>query len=77
MDFRYDGRARRWFQAIGPGADAHGAMQAKLRDFYGQHAHLVQVRPPTLDEETQYLRDEQPKESSCPTGRRGNPVGQE
>ena len=75
VDFRYDGRALRWFQAFGPGVDAHGAMQTKLCDLYGTRAQVVQVRPATLDEATQYLRDEQPKDSFCPSGRRANPVG--
>ena len=73
VDFRYDGRPRRWFRAFGPGVDAQAEMQARLRDLYGTHAQLVEVRPATPDEETQYLRDEQPMNSLCPTGRRGTP----
>ncbi len=75
VDFRYDGRPRRWFQALGPGVDAQATMQSKLRDLYGARAQLVEARPATTDEETQYLRDEQPRESVCPSGRRGNPRG--
>ena len=69
MDFRYDGRPRRWFKVCGPGADVRARMTTLLHDLYGERAKLVDVRMTTEDEETQYLRGEEPKNVFCPTGR--------
>ena len=68
VDFRYDGRPRRWFAAFGPDDDAHAAMSAKLADLYGARAQLVGVRKATAEEELQYLRGDEPKNVYCPTG---------
>ncbi len=68
VDFRYDGRARRWFAAFGPDDDASAAMTTKLADLYGARAQLVGVRKATDDEESQYLRGEEPKNVYCPSG---------
>jgi hypothetical protein len=70
VDFRYDGRARRWFKACGPGVDVRETMSALLRDLYGERARLVEVRKATPEEETRYLRGEETKNVFCPTGRR-------
>ncbi len=70
VDFTYDGHPRRWLRALPAGADAQALMQAALADLHGPRARLLQVRPATADEETQYLRDEQPPAPLCPTGRR-------
>lgn len=69
IDFRYDGRARRWFKAFGPNPDVKEQMAAQLRQLYGNKAQLVEVRKATEEEESQYLRGEEPKNLLCPTGR--------
>jgi hypothetical protein len=46
-------------------------MTGLLQDLYGERAQLVEVRTATEDEETQYLRGEEPKNVLCPTGRHG------
>lgn len=69
LDFTYDGRPRRWFKALPEGADAHAVLSAQLQDLHGKRARLVEVRPATPDEETQYVRGTLPKNVMCPTGR--------
>ena len=69
VDFRYEGRPRRWFKICGPGVDAQARMTTLLHDLYGDRAQWIEVRPATADEETQYLRGEEPKNALCPTGR--------
>lgn len=69
VDFRYDGRPRRWFKAFGTSDDVRQAMVAQLAALYGDRAQLVAVRQATEDEETKYLRGEKPKNVLCPTGR--------
>lgn len=69
VDFRYDGRPRRWFKALGPVDDARSEMAKLLRSLYGDRAQLVDVRKATAQEETQYLRGDEPKNALCPTGR--------
>ncbi len=69
VDFRYEGRPRRWFKAFGPAEDVQQAMTRQLQALYGERAQLVEVRPATEAEETQYLRGEAPKNILCPTGR--------
>jgi hypothetical protein len=44
-------------------------MSAQLRELYGERAHLVEVRKATEEEESQYLRGEEPKNLLCPTGK--------
>ncbi|CAN7770496.1 hypothetical protein LJR084_007610 [Variovorax sp. LjRoot84] len=66
IDFHYDGRPRRWFRAFRPNVNVHEAMVAELRDLYGERATLVEVRPATDEEETGYLRGEEPKNAFCP-----------
>lgn len=70
IDFRYEGHPRRWFRIFGSGVDVRTAMAASLGKLYGDRAQLVEVRRATDDEELQYLRGEEPKNSMCPTGRR-------
>lgn len=69
VDFRYEGRPRRWFKAFGPTDDALQIMTTHLRDMYGDRVQRVEVRKATEEEERQYLRGEEPKNSYCPTGR--------
>jgi hypothetical protein len=71
VDFRYEGRPRRWFKAFGLGADVNQEMTSLLQALYGERAQLVEARPATEDEETQYLRGDEPKNVLCPTGRHG------
>ncbi len=69
VDFRYDGRARRWFKAFRANDDVPREMAARLRDLYGTHVQVVEVRKATEEEILQYLRGEEPKNVFCPTGR--------
>ena len=69
VDFRYDGRSRRWFKAFATIDDARQAMASQLEALYGDRAQLVEGRQATVDEETQYLRGEEPRNVLCPTGR--------
>ena len=69
VDFRYKGKPRRWFKSFGPGDDAREKMAGLLQALYGERAQLVDVRKATDDEETQYLRGEEPKNVACPTAR--------
>ena len=70
VDFRYDGRPRRWFRAFGADVDVRNSMQDELQQLYEGRAALVDVRRATDEEERQYLRDELPSNAYCPTGRR-------
>jgi hypothetical protein len=70
MDFTYEGRPRRWTKALPETQDGRAVLPAQLRDLYGDHAHVVDVRPATLEEETQYIHGTEPKNVFCPTGRR-------
>ena len=70
VEFRYEGRPRRWFKAFGPSDDVHERMRAELLQLFGERAKLVEVRKATEEEETQYLRGEEPRNVLCPTGRR-------
>jgi len=71
VDFRYDGRPRRWLKAFRPEVDVRRQMTEQLQAWYGDRARLVGVRPATEDEEAQFLRGDEPKNILCPTGRRG------
>jgi hypothetical protein len=71
LDFTYEGRPRRWFQAVREGADARAHFEAQLRDLYESRAKVIGVRLATDEEETQYLRGDMPKNMLCPTGRGG------
>lgn len=73
VDYTYDGRPRRWFKALPQGEDGVAALAAELGDLYGRHVRIVEVRPATADEETQYIQGTLPKNILCPTGRRANP----
>lgn len=70
IDFRYEGRSRRWFLAFGAGVDVRGEAEARLTGLYGDRARLVEVRRATDEEERQYLGGTEPKNVICPTGRR-------
>lgn len=72
VDFRYEGRPRRWFRAFRPDDDVRNEMTTQLHALYGDRAQLVEARVATEAEETQYLRGEEPKNVFCPTGRRGS-----
>lgn len=69
VDFRYEGRPRRWFKAFGPDIDVAAAMTAELQALHGSKARLEAVRPATEAEALQYLRGEVPVNTFCPTGR--------
>ncbi len=72
VDYRYEGRPRRWFKSFGPEVDVQERMRSELQQLYGDRVQLVEVRLATEAEETQYLRGEAPANVLCPTGRRGN-----
>lgn len=69
VDFRYRGRARRWFRVLAANEDAERTLRATLDDLYGDRAQLVALRRATPDEEAQYLRGETPVNAYCPSGR--------
>lgn len=78
VDFRYQGRPRRWFRtAPSDAVDVKAQMLALLAELYGDDAQLLAVRPASDEEELQYLRGEEPKNVLCPTGRspRSTPDG--
>lgn len=68
VDFRYDGRPRRWFKAFSANDYVPQEMAAHLRDLYGTRAQLVEVRTATEEEISEYVRGEIPKNVYCPTG---------
>jgi hypothetical protein len=76
VDFRYEGRARRWIKGFAPDIDVHRQAAALLRDLYGGRAQLAAVRAATAEEELQYLRGDEPRNAFCPTGRT-RPAGDE
>jgi hypothetical protein len=69
IDYRYEGRPRRWFRAYPAGAEARLLAQAELADLFGRQAQIVDVRPATDEEERQYVRADVPGNVLCPTGR--------
>ncbi|WP_418320202.1 hypothetical protein [Piscinibacter sakaiensis] len=69
VDFRYKGKARRWFKAFAPDADVKRLVGEELDQLYGRDVQIVELRRATDEEELQYLRDELPVQSFCPTGR--------
>lgn len=69
VDFRYEGRPRRWFKPLPQGTDAVIAMRELLLDLHGDHAQLVSVRPASEQEELDYVRGDVPRNMLCPTGR--------
>ncbi len=75
VDYRYKGRPRRWFKTFGSEADVQALMANELQQLYGSHARLVDVRLATEAEEAQYLHGDEPKNTLCPTGRRGKAGG--
>lgn len=68
-DYIYDGHPRRWLKPLPQQADARAAIEAQLRDLYGSRARLQAVRRATPEEELEYIRGEQPRNVSCPSGR--------
>ena len=68
VDYRYEGRPRRWFKAYRAEDDARQLAQTELTDLYGRQAELVAIRPATDEEERQYLHGEEPRNALCPTG---------
>lgn len=73
IDFRYDGRQRRWFKVFGKGLHPTRQVQEELRALYGDRPKRVGARAATAEEESQYLRGEEVKNVYCPTGRRVSP----
>ena len=71
VDFAYEGRPRRWTKPLPEAKDGPAVFTAQLRDLYGSRARVVEIRPATPDEETQYIHGDEPKNVFCPTGRRG------
>ena len=73
VDYRYDGRPRRWFKAFEADEDVKCQMTRLLQDLYGGRAMLVEVRRATEDEEREYGPGTEPKNVMCPTGRLHHP----
>jgi hypothetical protein len=61
---------------FGPDVDVSERMATELRQLYSGHARLVNVRKATDEEETQYLRGDEPRNSFCPTGHAGPTSGE-
>ena len=74
IDFRYDGRPRRWFRIVGEGLDPSRQVQEELRALYGDRVQWVVARPATDEEESQFLRGDKAWNVLCPTGRPASPV---
>lgn len=72
IDFRYDGRPRRWFRVFREGVDPIRSVSQELKALYGNRVRLVQARVATADEELQFLRGEEARNVYCPTGRRAS-----
>lgn len=68
VDFRYQGRARRWYKTLRTEDDPPRQMARLLHEWYGGRAQLTEVRPATGAEEALYLRGEQPTNVYCPAG---------
>lgn len=73
VHYTWRGRPRRWFKALPEGADGPTVLAAELMDVQGPLARVVEIRPASQQEETDYLRGNLPKNILCPTGRRGSP----
>lgn len=73
VDYTWKGRPRRLFKGLPEGADGPTLLAAELTDVHGPLARLVEIRPASPQEETDYLRGKQPANILCPTGRRGGP----
>ena len=69
IDFRFDGRDRRWFKSFRTNIDVKTEATNLLRDLHGSRAQLIEVRLATEAEEIQYVRGEEPKNSFCPISR--------
>jgi hypothetical protein len=68
VEYQYDGRTRHWLKALPLEADAELAMRDLLKDWYGDRARLVHVRPATELEDEDYRRGRTPRNAYCPTG---------
>lgn len=69
VDFRHDGRPRRWLKALPAGTDGPQALQAQLQDLYGARATTITVRRATPAEDQAYVRGDLPRNAYCPSGR--------
>lgn len=69
VDFRYDGKPRRWFKIFRDGLDPAQHVREELRTLYGDRAWVEQVRMATAEEESQFMRGEETRNVYCPTGR--------
>jgi hypothetical protein len=70
VDFRYEGRPRRWFKVFREGLDPAQVVREELQALYGDRVLLEQVRLATAEEELRFLRGEEAKNAYCPTVRR-------
>ncbi|ROZ75426.1 hypothetical protein [Ramlibacter sp. WS9] len=73
VHYTWKGRPRHWFKALPEGAYGPALLAAELMDVHGPLARVVEIRPASPQEETDYLHDELPRNILCPTGRRGGP----
>ncbi|NCT84525.1 MAG: hypothetical protein GXC94_15350 [Comamonadaceae bacterium] len=69
VDYRFDGRPRRWWRAAPVGNDPSAALAAELAALYGSRAQLEQVRLATAEEEQAYVRGETAPNLYCPLAR--------
>jgi hypothetical protein len=69
IDYRYEGRPRRWIKVWPAGTDAAARARQELGELFEGRAWLEQVRPASAEEEARYLAGEDPANPLCPSGR--------
>lgn len=69
VDYLYDGHPRQRWHSAPTGSDPADTVRRELADLWGDRARLLGLRPATPEEETAYLRGEQPGTRFCPSGR--------
>lgn len=69
VHYTWKGRPRHWYKALPEGADGVNILSAELADIQGPQARVVEIRPATSQEETDYLQGNLPSNILCPTGR--------
>lgn len=73
VHYTWKGRARHWYKALPDDVDGPAVLSAELADVQGREARIVEIRPATSQEESDYLHGTLPADMLCPTGRLGQP----